>query len=979
MWTAEGFRMFIQWLWPASLNASVVIGLILGVRALLQDRFAIRWTYWLWLFVLVRMLMPWAPQSAVSVFNLWSRSGPVETSRLRSVLSEDPTGLMATPALTSTEDHTPQRPNPASELRNIVPGSPSQAEILAFIWLAGALGVAGFGLVSDMRLWLKVRTLRPVTDGVILELFEDCKTEMGVHTLVGLILTDRVSSPCIFGVIRPRVLLPVGSLESLTEDQLRFVFLHELAHLKRWDNALGWFMLLAQVLHWFNPLVWYSLYRMRTDRELACDYMVLSAVTGKELTEYGSTIMDLSTGLSRLGRIPSVAGIVESRSLLKRRIKMIAEFKPKAKSRPLIVVALLFVAALVTLTDAQSARPESIVDQMSQDLFDSLLLYYSFDKDGGSRAVDISGMDFHGKNINAKHIRGGRRGGALVFNGKDSQIVLDEMKLKTYTFAAWVKANTGDLNNRVLFQLYNGEQSYSIQGAATFPLDVYVGYDHSMGTVDETWAPEKAFPIGQWVHLTVTYDGDSVVVYRNGRSCPAGSASKSSYSQGPVYIGGAAVWKRDSGGFWQGAMDEVALFNQALSASQVQQLYGMYGPAQAIVEATTPGEWIIEALIDDTSELWLYADRMVWHNLRDAKPGRHGDRHEPTLINGTPWIPTWQKPEEDGGTDVSLPYEIKLGTDAFNAELIAAGKDRPLQTLDRDASIRLYRRDGASVIRFEDVWGGPAWMKVKITNSPSKTELAEKVSFLPYRDEFQVGDSIEIDRIEGTASTLMPGHTYSITGHYTLSSCDQAQLHVYATNGETQSKQGPVVKRGSGRFTRTFKFIEDGYPHLSYYPTGGGSGFGGVYFRNPDGPILHGQLTADVPSPTQAYANSKEGKTNISFTDLKIHPYPEGGLFQAVASIRNTSDISAGQFRVYFYVNDPEKKRPKNHGAGPIQPGKTWNEGTMPFSLKEGVNTLEVVIDSKNEIQELDETDNQRMIQVTVKEGRVEEMTPIKR
>ena len=825
MWSTDQFGMFIRWLWPASLNTSVVIALILLIRALLKDRFAIRWTYWLWLFVLIRMLIPWVPQSPVSLFNLWSRPGPPVANRLPSVLSQETAGSTAAVALSA--DTTPKLSSRENALQSRASRFPGGAETLPLIWLAGALVVAGFGLVSDIRLWLRVRQQRLVTDGRILDLFEDCKSEMGVHTVVGLILTDRIKSPCIFGVIRPRVLLPVGTLESLTEDQLRFVFLHELAHLKRWDNVLGWFMLLAQVLHWFNPLVWYSFYRMRTDRELACDFMVLSAVSDRESTEYGSTIMDLSTDLPRLRSIPSVAGIAESRSLLKRRIKMIAEFRPKAKSRPVFVVAVLLVAALVTLTDAQSygQRMHSVVGHMPQAMFDNLLVYYSFDKDGGNRAVDISGMDFHGRLRDGVYRSGGRIKGALQLNGESTQIVLNDMTLKAYTFAAWVKTDTEGINNRVLMQLHQGDQSYSIQGAANAPFSVYLDREQ------EVFGPGHDLEVGRWMHVVVTFDGRSVIVYCDGKKSYAGTGHVDTPVSGTLYIGGADAWKENQG-FWQGALDEVALFNQALSAAQVEQLYGMYGPHPS----QSPGE----------------------------------------------------------------------------------------------------------------------------------------VTFVPYRDSFRPGDSIVIDRIEGTAATLTPGNTYTVTGHYTLSSCDQAMLHVYATNGETQSKQGPAVKRGSGPFTRIFKFIGDGYPHLSYYPVGGGSGFGGVYFKNPDGPTLGGRpernKASQRPRPTDAAA-----RANVAVKDMKVRPY-EGGLFQVVASMLNTSDVPVGRFSVYFYVNDPGKEHPKNHGAGPIEPGKQWNEGTMPFLLNEGFNTIEVALDSKNEIRELSETDNQLLILVKIHNGQVEKV-----
>ena len=107
--------MFLQWLWPSSVNASVVIALILVIRALLRDRFAIRWTYWLWLFVLVRMLIPWVPQSPTSVFNLWATPESAQTQRLALMGTEGPVQTMITQ--TAVESATASAPD-----RSDVPG-----------------------------------------------------------------------------------------------------------------------------------------------------------------------------------------------------------------------------------------------------------------------------------------------------------------------------------------------------------------------------------------------------------------------------------------------------------------------------------------------------------------------------------------------------------------------------------------------------------------------------------------------------------------------------------------------------------------------------------------------------------------------------------------------------------------------------------------------------------------------------------------
>lgn len=92
---------------------------------------------------------------------------------------------------------------------------------------------------------------------------------------------------------RPRLLIPYGIINKLSEEEKRYVFLHELAHLKRKDNLINWIMVLVQALHWFNPIVWYAFYKMREDCEVACDADVLSLLNPAEHKKYGETIINL--------------------------------------------------------------------------------------------------------------------------------------------------------------------------------------------------------------------------------------------------------------------------------------------------------------------------------------------------------------------------------------------------------------------------------------------------------------------------------------------------------------------------------------------------------------------------------------------------------------------------------------------------------------------------------------------------------------
>jgi Tol biopolymer transport system component len=139
-------------------------------------------------------------------------------------------------------------------------------------------------------------------------------------------------------------------LEEASLEEMRYIFLHELAHLKRRDIYLGWLTSFLQILHWFNPLVWFAFYRMRADRELSCDAFVLSR-TGKEKSqEYGQAIVGFLRRFSRSRPLPAMAGILENKSQLKRRITMIAQFKKNSYQWSPLTVFLILAVSFVSLS-----------------------------------------------------------------------------------------------------------------------------------------------------------------------------------------------------------------------------------------------------------------------------------------------------------------------------------------------------------------------------------------------------------------------------------------------------------------------------------------------------------------------------------------------------------------------------------------------------------------------------------------------------
>ncbi len=343
--------------WPillkASSQAAVLIVLVLAAQWALGRRLSPRWRYGLWLLVVLRLALPWTIPSAVSVFNFLSFPRVSEAVvSLRATPAAPDSPVLQPTASALTED--PVQFDPVVS-PPVAPRLSVKLSWLPLLWAAGALALALFLMITHYRLSRRVTPCRPLIDSAVMNLLEDCKQRMGVHVPVALVETAAVDGPCLFGFLRPRLLLPPGFTRDFSLDELRYVFLHELGHIKRHDIPLGWLMSLLQILHWFNPLVWLAFSRMRMDRELACDALALFHAGDQENKPYGRTMVKLLESFGHSLRVPSLAGIIEDKQQMKERITMIAKFQ-KTNRGTALAGALFIGLGLLTLTDCKTGE-----------------------------------------------------------------------------------------------------------------------------------------------------------------------------------------------------------------------------------------------------------------------------------------------------------------------------------------------------------------------------------------------------------------------------------------------------------------------------------------------------------------------------------------------------------------------------------------------------------------------------------------------
>lgn len=183
------------------------------------------------------------------------------------------------------------------------PVVPGPAGILFSLWLIGAAAVVGTTLVGRSRVWWLARSSVPLDGDAWSALASSLGDRLRLPRRVAIRRSDRVTTPMMWGVLRPVILLPDAS-DEWPEPMRRDVLLHELVHVKRHDYAVQMLARLACAIHWFNPLVWAAARRLRLERERACDDHVLQA--GADPCDYAASLLAMARALGRERR-PRVA------------------------------------------------------------------------------------------------------------------------------------------------------------------------------------------------------------------------------------------------------------------------------------------------------------------------------------------------------------------------------------------------------------------------------------------------------------------------------------------------------------------------------------------------------------------------------------------------------------------------------------------------------------------------------------------------
>lgn len=342
----------------SSIAASFLVGIILLIRLLLKNHMKKSIIYYLWFILLIKLIIPFGPESKLSVFNLVNVS-PIEESnnsiidRNTQVNNQD---IIQT--IPNDETNNDISTDFNSPVNNIVNDNNKQSnnftykEIIFYLWISVASILILRGIIAYLKLHLSIKKEYIEYENYDIDIdISNEKKSLSINRSIEVRVTNEINSPSLCGIIKPKILIPLKVVSLVNEKEMKYIIMHELCHYKRKDILVTWLTSIIKAIHWFNPIIYLGLNIMRSDCEAACDEMVLTNLGKEENLNYGNTIINVLQLIHSKNPIPGTTSMITDKKRLKDRIKNISENKKfgfRTIIAGIVVIAILAISLLTT-------------------------------------------------------------------------------------------------------------------------------------------------------------------------------------------------------------------------------------------------------------------------------------------------------------------------------------------------------------------------------------------------------------------------------------------------------------------------------------------------------------------------------------------------------------------------------------------------------------------------------------------------------
>lgn len=246
-----------------SFDASIAIALTLILTPFLGKRFSVKWRYFAWIIIAVRMLIPFRPEfSEAPVQISYDEKFTIKYQRNSVMDNEQPT---VNPDGTSKNNSNKNGSLPIKRWYTVIDVKSAANALILF----GAIVFFLAHIIAYARFRLKIK---PHCERIRDEIY----------------CCESVESPMLIGFFKPIILIPN---KDYTKEEIEIIILHEMTHFRRQDMWYKLIILAANSLHWFNPLA-YAMTRLASrDIEYLCDDALTRSRSADFRKEYSLVIL----------------------------------------------------------------------------------------------------------------------------------------------------------------------------------------------------------------------------------------------------------------------------------------------------------------------------------------------------------------------------------------------------------------------------------------------------------------------------------------------------------------------------------------------------------------------------------------------------------------------------------------------------------------------------------------------------------------
>lgn len=340
----------LHWLLRTSIEASLLILAVLGLRLMLSTRLTPAWRIGLWMLVGIKLMLPAFIPAGFGLGSLWQG---------KSDLNDTNAIVIAAPAVPAVIPIT-MVPSESSAVNApaISYAAFRTPHFLLIAWLTGVLAVWLVAFAKQTRFNTFLRRRPRASAPLLRALVASLSHKAGIKQPVSIVLMPAGTTPAMVGIRQPKLLLPEDWETRFDERSLKHVVLHELLHVKQHDLLWNWAATAVQALHWFNPLVWFVVSRFQADRELRCDAGALAILVPSERLDYGHTLLRIQETFFAPPAIAGLAPCVRNHPTLRQRILMIAHPTTRQPWLHALLVLTLSVLVGYSFTTARAVEKE---------------------------------------------------------------------------------------------------------------------------------------------------------------------------------------------------------------------------------------------------------------------------------------------------------------------------------------------------------------------------------------------------------------------------------------------------------------------------------------------------------------------------------------------------------------------------------------------------------------------------------------------